>query len=69
MSTEYLSLDLDEVIGEAEYFCTPEDVGGYAHRIIIKAKDKKKFLDSWSKEWRERAETALQPEPDFKEFE
>lgn len=68
MATKYFSLSLDEVVGEAEYFCTPEDVGGEAHIIIIKAQDREKFLDSWAKEWRKRAKENLQPEPEYEEF-
>ena len=65
VKTKYLSLDLDEVVAEAEYFCTEYDAGGEAHRIVIEEIDRERFLNAWAKEWRRRAEEALQNESDY----
>ena len=55
-----LTLDLDDVVGGADYFYTRYDIGGSGHSITIKAKDKEAFLDAWALEWRKRAEATLE---------
>lgn len=53
----YLCLDS---LSEEGYFYTKYDIGGAGHSITIKAEDKDKFLDAFAREWRNRAEQALE---------
>jgi len=53
----YLGLDR---LYEDGYYYTKFDIDGGGHVIIIKAKDKEKFLDAFAKEWRDKAEDMLE---------
>jgi len=52
-----LRLDLDDVFDE--YIYTEYDIGGEGHSVTINEKDKEKFLDAISKEFRDRVKEAL----------
>ncbi len=55
-----LRINLDKLYRE-EYFCYTEyDIGNQTHDIIIRMKDKEKFLDAFAKIWREKAEELLE---------
>ena len=58
-----LELDLDG-FWQDEYFYTEYDIGGRGHSIVIDAKDKAKFVDSFLAEMRKRLERGLQPVTD-----
>lgn len=53
-----LTLNLDS-LWEDEYIYTDYDIGGSGHSITINEEDKEAFLNTFAKEWRDRAEQAL----------
>ncbi len=57
-----LRLDLDSM-WEEEYFYTEYDIEGSGHSITIKTEDNEKFLDAWTKAWRNIAEKKLEVVP------
>jgi len=60
-----LSLNLDS-LWEDPYIYTEYDIGGAGHSVTINEEDKEKFLNAFAKEWRDRAEQALEENNDEK---
>lgn len=54
-----LKLNLDDLFGDS-YFYTEYDLCGYGHAVVIKEKDKNKFLDEFTRIFRERTEEYLE---------
>ncbi len=67
LKKKYLRIDLDSMMEDGYDFYTEYDIGGLGHYIIIKEEDKEKFLDAFSKRWREKAEEAFYLDEDFKD--
>lgn len=64
--SKYLRLSLDEMF-QGYYYYTEYDIGGAGHSITIKTEDKEAFLDAFAKEWRDRAEQALEQDNEEEE--